>query len=87
MKTKVLAFAVLAYAMTWMALAPASAGGAGACVLGTGLDFNDGQGATTPYAGVNVGMNSETGVFTDSAAFQAACCAENGAPPDCFAPV
>lgn len=60
--------------------------GAGVCVLGVGTDLNDNTGAG-PYAGVNVGQNSATGVYSTSGDFETQCCAETGSAPDCFAPV
>ncbi|MHB8604619.1 MAG: hypothetical protein ACYDCK_05135 [Thermoplasmatota archaeon] len=68
-----------------------SATGAGVCVLGNGGDFNDGGDPVDPsdstFVGVNAGLNSQTGAFTDQASFETQCCAESGKAPDCFAPV
>ncbi|MCA1814072.1 MAG: hypothetical protein LC624_08995 [Halobacteriales archaeon] len=71
--------------MMFAAIPVAQAGGAGACVAGNGFDFTADQ--VGVFVGVNAGQNSETGVFTDQGGFEAACCAENNQPPDCFNPV
>lgn len=74
-------------ALSMMVLAGlASADGGGACVAGVGFDFQPAA-VTGTYVGVNVGTNSETGVYDNPTDYQTQCCAETGSPPDCFAPV
>ena len=69
--------------LTNLALADA---GVGACVAGQGASFYDAANEG-PYVGVNVGYaNSTTGVHTERAAYETACCAETDQPPDCFRP-
>lgn len=87
MKTRsvVLAFAAMGYVLLFASLPVAQAGGAGVCVLGKGADVTGDQ--IPAFVGVNVGQHSPTNVFTDQASFEAACCAETGAAPDCFNPV
>jgi hypothetical protein len=61
--------------------------GAGACVLGHGFAINVPDTANSSFVGVNVGMNSETNVFTSEVDYETQCCAETDQPPDCFDPV
>jgi hypothetical protein len=60
--------------------------GVGACVVGNGFSFGA-AGTPDAYAGVNVGQNSETGVYDNQVDYETQCCAETGQEPDCFKPV
>ncbi|HUS62244.1 MAG TPA: hypothetical protein VMY34_08610 [Acidimicrobiales bacterium] len=61
--------------------------GGGACAFGTGFGVSIPDPTTNVYVGVNVGENSETGVFDNQTDYETQCCAETGQEPDCFDPI
>ena len=82
----VLSIMIALWFATAVGIAGASDAGVGVCVLGNGATFTTPEAQNT-FVGVNVGQNSETGVYGDQVAYETQCCAETGQEPDCFEPV
>jgi hypothetical protein len=79
-----MALMMLVYMSMFVGVAMADPG-AGACAAGNGVSI--GIDVDGSFTGVNVGQNSETGIYSDQTDYETQCCAETGQEPDCFEPV